>query len=1210
MTTSRATANARILSKHQRKSTHQAAKATSAQFSKKQSHFERRQEEKYVKHLRQQSASSLLEESSASDRGPSVFRQNACSPSSSANDAASSPFSSRFLGEHTRSSAALTTPSSTLVTGSAILDGSASSQLLLRGGGAKHRVAGQSGRSSRRAERYHLGEGDRLQDTLSPLHRPSTLENSGDSSESPSGNQGGETLLGLRRLTFEDENEGRGGNNLNSPANATGTISKEDRFQLVMETSKRHRIEKQHERSEAGAALVELDEEFSALKHLLPMRDKVSEEYKAFQKSGTPEVRALLRAYKQKRGKQARRLVIRTSKGEASRVGNDGEEGKEIDGRAHEIAYVVPLTVEDERDEPMSSGSHKKRRKADSKEPFPKRSAVEAPSSPAPVKLTMEDQQRLDDILRFGEPQQKTVTLSATTVEQREMQKGFPLPQEQEREEDDVDGIVAIEKAKQHFILGKNIHAESSTTTTGAGVEDELDFDRTLQMFMLDPRRAHATERLLTKDEEEKKIAEAERLERDRAMVPGVGVQEAEEQIQLTRREWLERGGDKTFHMTQGDTVGAEQDDDTDDGISFSSVEDSEGEDGQEGVMSEWRKMEGSEKNLSEYDMVGKDGASGATLSGSSVLDQLLSALEKLVTTAAPISRRTADDREEDSEEGSCQKILPHSGANADEEPEKRSSVVSSASFYAQYHAIITKLYTFGLKNPTLMANTFRLVIMEAERVSLRGRLPRPSLVALLMACTQLFPITDYRHPVILPLLLYLGSSVFQLRLQSRQHVKGLVLFAALLTRCVTLSEGKKFIPEAIIAVFNVLALQLPLFHLVCDGSRFQGLKVSFPLVERPQSRHSTRGNMTTDKVVEDAGAVGRLKPAEDLSLYLPVLLSCGVEGMRSRSGLHSQKNGTKEPPTTNEDANPEALLRAARAKSEVHLLSLVEDKKAVREEHAQSAVRSPSSSGTSYSGTLLRSAVYMPEADLLSHENWEERVAEDEHLLCVGYSLLLQLAEAYHDVAAFQTILKEPMEKLHQILEDTLVLTSEQEEALQEKEVSRENTFNNSHHPRRFSATPEFFHWCPSPVLRSLHQRVRTKLAELSEEQQKKRTPLAMRTFRPRPLRQFDPLLEEREEIAVKSEIRELKKTVREDRKRVLRHVQAEATVTKRKREAEQAVHEQEKQKAYNRVLGQLQAQQHVMNTVDAAMERGRKKVKKGISGSTKQAGDGVPEY
>lgn len=1189
MTASRATANARIVSKHQRKSTHQAAKASAVQFSKKQSHFERRQEEKYVKHLRQQSASSLLEDSSTPDRGASVFRHTASSASASASAAAASPFSSRFLGETPRSAAAWTAPPSTLVTGSALLDRSASAQLLQRGGGAKHRAAGQSGRSSRRADRYHLGEGDDLPETSSPLDRPSALEHGGSSS----GSQGGETLLGLRRLTFEDENEGRNG----EVSNSTGARSKEERFQQVVENTKRQRIEKQHERSEADAALDALDEEFSALKHLLPMRDKVSEEYKAFQKSGTPEVRALLRAYKQKRGKQARRLVIRTRKGGESGAGEmDGGEGKGRDGVSKEIAYVVPLTVDEEGDKATSSSRHQKRPGTDAtkkkKEPTPMHSVVGPPPSfPAPVKLTVEDQQRLEDILRFGESPQKTVAPSDPTVAPSAMQKvGFPLPPEREGEEDDVDGIAAIEKAKQNFILGKNVRAESSsTTTTGAEVEEELDFDRTLQMFMLDPRRAHATERLLTKDEEEKKIAENERLERDRAMVPGVGAKEAEEQIQLTRREWLERGGDNAFHMMEKDSAAVgQEDDDNDDGISLSSIEDSDGEDAPEGLR---RKMEESEKARSVDDTVGKDGASGVALSGSSVLDQLLSALEHLVTTATLLSRRTAD-------------------VNAEEEPEKRPAVVSSSSFHAQYHALITKLYTFGQKNPILLSNTFRLVIMEAERVSLRGRLPRPSLVALLMACTQLFPITDYRHPVILPLLLYLGSAVFQLRLHSRQHVKGLVLFAALLTRCVTLSEGKKFIPEAIIAVFNVLALQLPLFHLVRDGSRFQGLKVPFPLVERPRSPLSAWTNTKHLHMIEDAGAVGNRKTAENLSLHLPVLLSCGVKGMCSGSGWHSQKNGTCAPPTTDEERDPEALLHEARAKSEVHLLSLVEDEKTVREEQAKKSAGSPpSDSGTSSSGALLRSVVYLPEADLLSHENWEERVAEDEHLLCVGYSLLLQLADAYHDIAAFQTILWEPMEKLHQILEETVSLTGE-DDASQERKSPKENAFNSSPNHRTGSASAGFFQYRPSPVLRSLHQRVRTRLAELSEEQQKKRTPLAMRTFRPRPLRQFDPLLEEREEIAVKSEIRELKKTVREDRKRVLRHVQAEATVTKRKREAVQAVHEQEKQKAYNRVLGQLQAQQHVMNTVDAAMERGRKKVKKGISGATKSAGDGVPEY
>lgn len=1222
MAISRATANTKLLSKHQRKNHQQSVKSSSAQFTQKQSHFERRQEEKYVKRLRQHSASSLLEDSNG-NTGPGLKI-----PSSSAvTAAAQAPFSSRFLGESSiRSSSSMPAPA--LVTGGIPFQGSPSSLLLpYVGRVARHTGGGHSGRSCRRAERYQLQDEKEVSDPA-----PSSRMGGSHSGEGRIGS-GGETLLGLRRITFEDDEHQGGSGGLHSTGQGgtpgAGVTSKEERFRLVMENSKRHRMEKQRDRSEADATTIALDEAFTSLRYLLPMRDRKAEEQKAFQESGTPEVRALLKAYKKKRGKVPRMLVIRTRKeGEIPSSATQEEEAAKQKKEAsivgtQEVFYVVPLL----------SDKDKKTKETDEGENFPKGSAKIHAPPPSSIRLSMEDLQRLEDIRRFGEK-----TLTSSTGSQLESVTA-PMPKTGQvelhaarkdvEEEEDIDGITAIEDAKREFVRGSEKHHSEASTRV---LDEELDFDRTMQLFMMGTRRARATQRLLTEEEQEVKRAEELRLEQDRALIPGVGAQEAVDQIQWTRREWLERGGDQPFQMGKGG-MGVDQAEDEDDGISLSSIDSGEEEEEEEedptaesvALVGKGKKMANAETKRSP----------GGELSGSPVLDGLLASLEKLIVGAPPLDLHEEEEKETkkkgaktDGEGSSSGETNPHpTGRN------ETTSTVSSSLFFKKYHAIISKMYQFGQQSPLLLANTFRLIIMEAERVSLRGHIPSPSLGTLLVACTQLFPMTDYRHPVSLPLLLYLGSAVFQLRLQSRQQVKGLVFFAALLTRCVVLTEGRKFVPEAIIAALNVVALQLPLFHLVRDGSRYQGLRVSFPLVERPRVPHWVEKGCLKNAAGEGlegvtaAGGEERRAEMQDPSLYLPVLCCRGVERMKMMEAAASSVLPPKsEGKGEEQEKESTALLQEIQAKSKVHLLALLTNEKmGEKEKKKNKSILPPYNTSSSSSGSdqhsnssspsrrFLASSVYIPENVLLTHENWESRIAEDEHLLCVGYSLLLQLADAYYDIAAFSPILKDPMEKIHQLLVSTTSVEEKKKDEEAEDHRGNEEctrTRRLIHNGHSGGPTAMLFEWRPSPVLSALHQRLRERLAEISEEQISKRTPLAMRTFRPRPLRLFDPLLEEREEIAVKSEVRELKKTLREDRKRVMRHVQAEATVTKRQREAEQALQEQERQKAYNRVLGQLQAQQHIMNTVDAAMERGKKRVRKGLSGAPKTAGDGVLEY
>ena len=141
---------------------------------------------------------------------------------------------------------------------------------------------------------------------------------------------------------------------------------------------------------------------------------------------------------------------------------------------------------------------------------------------------------------------------------------------------------------------------------------------------------------------------------------------------------------------------------------------------------------------------------------------------------------------------------------------------------------------------------------------------------------------------------------------------------------------------------------------------------------------------------------------------------------------------------------------------------------------------------------------------------------------------------------------------------------------------------------------------WQPSRAIRLAHEALAVKVRDIAAAVQDHRTPLAMRTFRPRPIRQFDPLLAEREENAVKNEVRIMKRDIREDKKRLMRHLTAEATVQRRAQERRAAVDDAQREKRYHSVMHQLQQQQHSMNTVESLKSRAKAAKRKGISGES----------
>ncbi|KAG5512137.1 hypothetical protein JKF63_07605 [Porcisia hertigi] len=190
------------------------------------------------------------------------------------------------------------------------------------------------------------------------------------------------------------------------------------------------------------------------------------------------------------------------------------------------------------------------------------------------------------------------------------------------------------------------------------------------------------------------------------------------------------------------------------------------------------------------------------------------------------------------------------------------------------------------------------------------------------------------------------------------------------------------------------------------------------------------------------------------------------------------------------------------------------------------------------------------------------------ERLLLCAYRLLHEVCDLYHTIPAFPVMCAQPFLAL-----DALLLR-----------------------PPSSSAVSA---WAPSAAVRLAHEALTVRVRDMAKQVEKHRTPLAMRTFRPRPLRQFDPLLAEREENALKNEVRLMKHDIREDKKRLIRHLTAESTVQRRAQEKRHAVDEALREKRYHSVMHQLQQQQHSMNTVDSLKARAKSKSRKGLSGA-----------
>lgn len=358
--------------------------------------------------------------------------------------------------------------------------------------------------------------------------------------------------------------------------------------------------------------------------------------------------------------------------------------------------------------------------------------------------------------------------------------------------------------------LSRQAAADAAEARAAAPVAVRDDFDAMLQAFQLDPRRAHAVARTLTVEEEAEQQARQELLMADRQQVPSLQLQERD-QTQLTRGEWVGQGGDHAFQMDDdeagGDETGFGGDDNVDIPSSFEGDSEAGDEDGTD-VEGEYEE----EEAASDMDSEAAAGPAAAPLrtptervSGSQTLDHLLEELEKLATTTTTSTGKTEE--------------------SASSLPLKQQAL----------HPLLVQLHRHASQHVVEATKAFRLILVEAERSFLRGTRRggiRRALLVYLYAITKIFPTSDYRHEVITPFLLFVCSALMQMKLDSLEAVHSYLVLTTLLLHCLKAGSGR-YCAEVVVAVLNVLALQLP--RAVLEPVRYQGAALPIPLMDRPE---------------------------------------------------------------------------------------------------------------------------------------------------------------------------------------------------------------------------------------------------------------------------------------------------------------------------------------------------------------------------------------
>lgn len=619
--------------------------------------------------------------------------------------------------------------------------------------------------------------------------------------------------------------------------------------------------------------------------------------------------------------------------------------------------------------------------------------------------------------------------------------------------------------------------------SAGSATNEDDGFDK-LMGQMIFSKKAHAGDKiydgddaLLDQFQEELLGVDQQRRAAAGLLVPDVA--------DVTRREWIQRGGDDVYRMGREEEEAAQDDDGAEDGedqcdddddngdeVDIDALDDDEDFDfDRPDAVEQFKRLKEQQKKASDKKAAtasskAGSGAAASASSGLNAVDESLMRLEKTLNE--------------------CLAASSSSNNSAD-----------------KLQAALDSLHETCALRPRMAAESFRLLFLDIStqfQSQLRGDNASSSLspfqLLVLRAATQMFPMSDVsRHPVAAPLSLLLPSLMFYSPpLNTPADAASLLFLASTMMDLLrgggggdSNSSGQQpqqqrkpfFSSEPFLAICNVLALQLPLSALA-PGGKTARMDAPFPVLHRAA------------EAVFSPSAAARASTSSCLSLS--ELLSLVHSTRKNKSGQQQQQQLQQQ------------------SASEMDI--------------------------------VLSSKVLATAYDLA------------ENFICTFLA---------HSPSAPALISPCIMD----------FFTTKLGGQFQQSNSNGSSSSNNQRQQK-------------------LHALCEKIIAEIEGE----RAPLAMRTFRPRPLRIYEPLLVDDSATEVKDR-RTMKKELREGKKRVIRSVQATAAVERRQQEREFAAEDAHRSGKLKELMSELQGQQQTMKIVDMHKAKAKSKKKTKISGA-----------
>uniref|UniRef100_A0A0A9XGB5 Putative nucleolar complex protein 14 n=1 Tax=Lygus hesperus TaxID=30085 RepID=A0A0A9XGB5_LYGHE len=147
---------------------------------------------------------------------------------------------------------------------------------------------------------------------------------------------------------------------------------------------------------------------------------------------------------------------------------------------------------------------------------------------------------------------------------------------------------------------------------------------------------------------------------------------------------------------------------------------------------------------------------------GSSALDKMLSDIEDIAVNIDKLSNSYTS--------------VSHSSNHHKDSSSSCRTV--KAKLISRYVNTLSQLHTYALQHPREVGSVCKNILIEAEKDFLRGKRNAPSTSVMLYSdiMTHLFPLTDHRHSVITPLMLFICSLLMQMKLTTLHHAHHYVI--------------------------------------------------------------------------------------------------------------------------------------------------------------------------------------------------------------------------------------------------------------------------------------------------------------------------------------------------------------------------------------------------------------------------------------------------